>query len=324
MGDVNGNPYEDKPMGGFDMTQAGWTCALELAPDRSTTSGSPTTLSDAIRRGADLRVYTEWRVEEHLVPYGDLPPRPENDGVIQEIIDFRQTFLLDDCHVAAITTLRQPLAPTVGFNGRQPKMSFFLYNMNGQQCCASLVLDDASTAVGQPGTRQLRPVPPNMPKMSAEEVFDLGTTAPSRNFIYDMEVYRFWVRDEWSEIFAHDSDGSVTFGDFEAVKQAQAGGRELKVAIRNLCGDLGAGPGHEVFSLLGSSFLHTRRNFYEVATHPMVRVAPAIPLRYASFNWDVCWAFLRTDGFASLRSLNPYTRVCGDQETRFACRWFVR
>ena len=306
------------------MTQSPWTCALELGPDRSTTSGSPTTLSDAIRRGADLRVYTEWLVEEHLVPYGDIPRRPQNDGVIQEITDFRQTYLLDDAHVVGITTLRQPLAPTVGFNGRQPKMSFFLYNMDGQQCCASLILDDMSTVAAQPGTRQLRKPPPDMPKMSIEEIFDAGTTAPSRNFIYDMEVYRFWVRDEWTEILAHDSEGNITAGDFEAVQQAQAAGREIKVAVGNLCSDLGTGPKHEVFSLLGSSFLHTRRSFYEAATHPIVRVAPAIPLRYASFNWDVSWAFLRTDGFAVLRSLNPYTRVFSDRETHFSCRWFVR
>ncbi len=306
------------------MTQSGWTCALELAADRSVTAGSSKSLSDAVRRGADLRVYTEWLVEEHLVPYGDVPRRPENDGVIQEIIDFRQTCLLNDYHVAAMTTLRQPLAPTMGFNGRQPKMSFFLYNMDGWQCCASLLLDDASSAVAQPGARELRPALPNMPKMSEEEVFDAGTTAPSRNFVYDMEVYRFWVRDEWTEILAHDSEGNVTAGEFEFVKQAQVDGRELKVAISNLCSDLGAGRKHEMFTLLGSSFLHTRRNFYEVATHPMVRVAPAIPLCYASFNWDVCWAFLRTDGFAVLRSLNPYTRAFSDRETRFACRWFVR
>ena len=306
------------------MTQSGWTCALELAPDRSITSGSPSSLSDAIARGADLRVYTEWRVEEHLVPYGDLPSRPENNGVIQEIIDFRQTYLLDNCHVAAITTLRQPLTPTVGFNGQRPKMSFFLYNRSGEQSCASLALDGELAAWAQPGSRQMRPPPSDMPKMSVEELYDVGTAAPSRNFIYDMEIYRFWVRDEWTEILAHDCKGNITAGDFEAVKRAQSSGRELKIAISDLCSDLGAGPNHEVFSLLGSSFLHTQRNFYEAATHPIVRIAPAIPLRYASFNWDVCWAFVRTDGFAALRLLNPYTRAFSDRETRFACRWFVR
>jgi len=306
------------------MTGSAWTCALELAPDRSTISGSSTLLSDAIRRGADLRVYTEWRVQEHLVPYGDVPYQPENEGVIQEIIDFRQTYLIDDRHVAAVTTQRQPLAPTVGFNGCQPKMSFFLYNMDGQQCCASLVLDDASTASAQPGTRQMHTSRSTMPKMSAEEIFDANTTGPSRNFIYDMEVYRFWVRDEWTEIFAHDSDGGVTFGNFEAIKQAQAQGREMKVAIRDLCADLGGGLTHEVFALLGSSFLHTVRNFYEASTHPIVRIASAIPMRYASFNWDVIWAFLRSDGFAVLRSMNPYTRQFSDRNGRFACRWFVR
>ncbi|MBI4025709.1 MAG: hypothetical protein HY360_12065, partial [Verrucomicrobia bacterium] len=51
---------------------------------------------------------------------------------------------------------------------------------------------------------------------------------------------------------------------------------------------------------------------------------PAVPLRYASRNWDLSWVFLRTDGFAILRTLDPYTRTFRDHETRLACRWFAR
>ena len=48
---------------------------------------------------------------------------------------------------------------------------------------------------------------------------------------------------------------------------------------------LGDGPGHEVFTLLGSGFFHTRMRLYDALTHPLVRVAPQIPLVYRSFYW---------------------------------------
>jgi hypothetical protein len=160
--------------------------------------------------------------------------------------------------------------------------------------------------------------------MSAEELFDQETSAPSRNFIYDMEVYRFWVCDNWTEVFAHDHEGRVTSGSFAAVEQANWQGRELKVAIRDLCRDRGEGFPHEVFTCTGSSWVHSRLRRYEAQTHPILRVAPAIPLQFASRNWDVVWVFLRTDGFAVVRALDPYTRTFRDHEARFACRWFVR
>lgn len=306
------------------MNPSPWTCALQLAPDRRVTGGSYTELAAAIRNAADLRIYTEFRHEEHIAPFKDgAPTEPEKAGLIREVIDFRETVLLDDRHVAAMTLLRQPLEPTHGFNGTQPRMAFFLYNMDGQQACANLMLDDMQPT-GTVGAREVTPTPDNMPKLSPTESFDLGTLAPSRNFIYDMEVYRFWVRNDWEEVLAHDAYGHVERGSFAALEQAQIEGRELKVGMRELCADLGDGPGHEVFSLLGSGFVHTALGFYEVLTHPLVRVAPAIPLVYGSRGWDVSWVFLRTDGSAVRRTLDPYTRTFADQEIRLACRWFVR
>jgi len=63
---------------------------------------------------------------------------------------------------------------------------------------------------------------------------------------------------------------------------------------------------------------------YDALTHPLVRVAPAIPLEYHSNGWDVAWVFLRTDGQATVRRLDPYTRTFSDVLARFACRWFAR
>lgn len=56
----------------------------------------------------------------------------------------------------------------------------------------------------------------------------------------------------------------------------------------------------------------------------MVRIAADIPIRYRSGNWDVAWGFLRTDGGAQVRRIDPYTRQWDDRPARFACRWFVR
>ena len=299
----------------------GWTCELELASDRSIRTGSPEALAAAIGRGADLRIYTEFVFEEHIRPGGD--GDPQHDGLIREVIDFRETMLVGDTRVAGVTTLRQPLEPPFGFNGTQPKMSYFLYQSDGLQACANLVLDDAPPT-GDPGTRRDAPTPDDMPKMSPEVLYDQGTTGPSRNFVYDMETYRYFVRDDWEELLAADVDGRPVRGSVDAIEAAQIAGRELKVGIRDLNADLGAGPRHEVFSLLGSGFFHTRMRAYDALTHPLVRIAPADPLEYRSFGWDVAWVFVRTDGHAVVRVLDPYTRRFGDRPGRYALRWFAR
>jgi hypothetical protein len=190
------------------------------------------------------------------------------------------------------------------------------------------VLGEAPDPAVEPGGRTIEPTPADMPKMGDQEFFDIGTTGPSRNFVYDMETYRYIVRDDWQEILAHDADGRVASGSFDALEAAQIAGREIKVAVSDLCADLApAGadpPPHEVFTLLGSGFVHARAGLYVTLTHPLVRVAPSIPVRYSSGGWDVAWVFLRTDGQARIRRIDPYTRQWEDRPARFACRWFVR
>lgn len=306
------------------MPQSAWTCALELRPDRTIAAGSFESLASAIRRGADLRIYTEFLFEEHIVPGGD--GHAERNGLIREVIDFRETFLIDDRHVAAVTPLRQPLHPPFGFNGLQPKLSLFLYNMDGQQACANLLLDN--TAALAPGSFEEMPAPADMPKMSSMVVFDGNTTGPSRNFIYDMEVYRFFVRDEWEEVLAYDAEGGVTGGSPEQLEAAQIAGKEIKVGIRDLCSDLAADAApplpHEVFTHVGSGFYHVPQRLYNALTLPVVRIAPAIPLLYGNANWDISWIYLRTDGHATRRDLNPCTRKFQDVPARYACRWLAR
>ncbi len=308
-------------------TQPAWTLALELAPERSVRAGSKAAVAAAIGRGADLRVYTEFLFEEHILPGGN--GDPSQDGLIREVIDFRETILVGDTHVGAVTTQRQPLEPPFGFNGTQPRMSFFMYTTDGDQALAGLVFGGVSGAPA-PGERMVEPPPPDMPKMGPQEFFDLGTSAPSRNFVYDMETYRYFVRYDWEEILAHDADGQATAGSFDALEAAQMAGREIKVGILDLAADLAGDPAsrpsapHTVFTPVGSGFLHTGPRVYAALTHPLVRIAAADPLRYRSGNWDVAWVFLRTDGHAVVRTLEPYTRTWADRPARFACRWFAR
>lgn len=298
-----------------------WKCALELSPDRTVQAGGHAELCAAIERGADLRIYTEFLFEEHIAPgwTGDA----EFNGLIREVIDFRQTMLVDDRHVAAVTTMRQPLHPPFGFNGTQPKMSFFLYNMDGQQACANLELDDVECAAIAGKCEEIPP-PTGMAKMSAMQVFDGDTCGPSRNFIYDMEVYRFFVRDDWELIYAHEGDGTPRAGNVSAIEQAQLAGREIKVGIRDLNSEWNTGLAHEVFSQVGSGFYHCGPRVYACSTHPIVRVKPGIPVVYSSQGWDVCWVFLRSDGQSVIRRLDPVTRKFADHEQQLACRWFAR
>jgi hypothetical protein len=314
-------------------TTHGWTTALELRPDRSIASGSTQALVDALARGADLRMYTEFVFEEHIEPGWTGDPRLR--GPIREVIDFRETIIVDGRHAAGMTTLRQPLHPPFGFNGTDAKMAYFFYTSDADQARANLLIAgpeaDAARSPGapSPGGRVINPPAPDMPKMSPEEAFDLGTLGPSRNFVYEMDVYRFIVRDDWEEILAHDADGTVTGGSIDALEAAQIAGRELKVAIRGLAADVAASVSlppvdHEIVTNLGSGFFHTSPRLYNALTHPIVRVAPAVPLRYRSRGWDLVWVHLRTDGRATVRRLDPWTQAWTDTPARLAARWFAR
>ena len=217
------------------MPEPGWSMASS-SPGSSVRAGSKAASPRPIGRGADLRVYTEFLFEEHILPGGN--GDPTQDGLIREVIDFRETILVGGGHVGAITTQRQPLEPPFGFNGTEPRMSFFMYTSDGDQALAGLVFGGVEGAPA-PGERTVDPPPADMPKMGPQEYFDLGTSGPSRNFVYDMETYRYFVRDDWEEILAHDADGRVTAGSFDALEAAQIAGREIKVGIRDLAADLG-------------------------------------------------------------------------------------
>jgi hypothetical protein len=89
-----------------------WTCVLELDATRSVVAGSENTLVDAIRRGADLRIGTEFLHNEHIDVHSESAER------IREVAEF----------------------------GARPSMSFFLYNQNGRQAVARPYLGSREAA----------------------------------------------------------------------------------------------------------------------------------------------------------------------------------
>lgn len=296
-----------------------WREALVLNGSREVTAGSTATLAAAIRRGADLRVYTEFRHNEHV------DPKSANRELIQEVTDFRITTLLEDRWVAGIINLRQPISLPDGF-GPRPSMSFFLYNQNGDQAIARPFLDGGPT----PGAMGPAPLDDHaeMPKYHQFDAWDTGTNAPSSNFVYDFETYRFKVCDDWTEVLSCSADGRVVSGSVEELATEFAQGREVKVGIAGLGTDLtlpgDAAVAHEVFVQCGSCYYYTERRQFMAAAQPVVRVAPAIPLRYRSKGWDFGWLMPRSDGHVARWLVDPYTLKYQRSESRHALRWFVR
>ena len=296
-----------------------WNCVLELNTERQTVAGSEKALADAIRRGCDLRVYTEFIHNEHIDVTSDSTER------IREVAEFGVTYLLADSWTAGVMSLRQPVSLPDGF-GPRASMSFFLYNQNGQQAIARLHLD------GQQTTQNLgAPQIDNhidMPKYHAQDGWNRQTNAPSQNFIYDFDLYRFYVRDEWREVLSHDADGAVQSGSVHDLADAFSQGCEVKVGVRGLCGNLAEDStpvvDHEVFVQTGSCYYYTAQQLFIAGTHPTIRVKPALPLVYTSRGWDFGWLMVRTDGLVVYRRCDPYTLAFEDITGNYAVRWFVR
>ncbi len=280
-----------------------WTCALELDANRRATAGSAVALADAVRRGADLRIRTDFVHNEHI------EPGSANGEIIREVSEFRVTYLIDDRWAAGIMTLRQPINPPIGF-GPRPSMSFFLYNMDGGQAIARPFLDSVPAA-GTPGPAPLDDHA-DMPKYHQRDSWDAATNAPCQNFVYDFHRFEFLVSDTWREV------------DVDGLTDAFQRGTPVKVAIRDLCADLGDGPTHEVFVHICSGFSYPESARFCGETQPLVRARPAVPLQYASQNWDFGWAIARTDGFVEYLRCDPYTLAFSRRQGAYALRWFIQ
>ena len=301
-----------------------WKVALELNEQRLPVQGNAELLGQAIRRGADLRVGTAFRHHEHI------DTSSTNDELILEHMDFRITYLIEDRWVAGIENLRMPVALPDRF-GPRASMSFFLYNQDGNQAIARPYLDGqscleppaAATSSHVTGVQPALGRDPLMPRMHVLSVADTETNAPSQHFIYEFDYYRYLVCDRWREVLAHDEQGAVRSGSFANLVSAVRAGKEVKVAIRGLCDDLGPGLDHEVLVHIGPCYEYTRSGFLVAAAQPLVRVRPVIPLMYSSRAWDFGWVIVRSDGLVARWLCNPYNLHFSKSSTRHALRWFV-
>ena len=270
--------------------------------------------STAIGRGADLRIYTEFLYEEHILPGGgdDRSGRPDPRGHRLPRDDPRRRTRTWPRSRPCASRWSRRTASTAPTRRCRSSCTRWTASRRWPTSCSATRRRPSC----RPGERTVEPTPADMPKMGDQEFFDVGTTGPSRNFVYDMETYRFIVRDEWQEVLAHDADGRVTAGSFAALEEAQIAGREIKVGIR----DLGRRPRDGGDRRVAHEVVHARRVRLPPRpgravrhAHPSPRPdrAGAIPLRYRSGNWDVAWVFLRTDGQAHVRRIDPYTRAVG-------------
>jgi len=239
------------------------------------------------------------------------------------VMDFRITYLVDDRWVAGIENLRVPIALPDGFGPRE-SMSFFLYNQDGHQAIARPFFDQRP-ATGKPGISPINEWP-EMPKYHELESFDAETDAPSSNFIYDFNYFRFFVRVHWRQVYSADADGNVIDGDVNALATAAEEGAEVKVAIRGLCRDLAndaTATDHEVFIHVGACYYYTDQGLFIASANPVVRTRPSTPLGYASCAWDFGWLKTRTDGHVALWLCDPYTLKFRRETGRYSIRWFV-
>lgn len=288
-----------------DHTQPGdWRSVLELNSSRQIVSGDPAALREAIRSGADLRIATGFVHNEHIDVTSDIAEP------VREVSDFPVTYLIEDRWAAGIMTLRQPVVLSHEGFGR-PSMSFFLYNEDGQQAIARPYLDG-----GGP-----EPVADHsaMTKYHELDAHDQDTTAPSSNFVYEFDHFRYLVRNAWREVLHHDADGTVLAGSFaELVAASDAGGR-VKVGVRGLA----EGVDHELFVELGPHYHYTERRIFVGESRPVVRVETAVPLTYGPSNWDFGWLLVRTDGRCHYLRYDPATLAPAQVERTLELRWFI-
>lgn len=299
-------------------------CVLALDMQRKIVDGSPEQLRKATKNAANLRIYTEFKHNEHIDTSSD------NDEMIREVSDFPATYLIDDQWACGIMTLRQPVTLPDRF-GERASMSFFMYNENGLQACARPFLDHHGyVECGDlPPTAMFNSGKEEKPMIHMHEIDDIQDSANSniRNFIYDFYSYKFLVQDDWTEVLSHDENGNVISGSAKVLDEASSAGYDIKVGISGICNTL-CGENekikHELFIETGPHYYYSKTGFMVVETRPFVRVRPEIPMTYKKNNWDFGWTIARSDGHVAGLFYDPYTLKIHRTYSKHAMRWFVR
>ena len=331
-----------------------WSSCLTLGQDREPTSGSATKLADAVACGADIRVVTHFRHNEHV------DASSSNDELVLEPSSFPVTIALFSADstegtgdstartpswTAAVMLARQPVNPNDasgagGFNGSGASLSLFMYNQNGQQARAVVQMNKeayvaATTRSAEPPSGEFAPGD-KYPKqlldgmMEIQSEHDFGTLAPSSNFIYKFQSYEFFAATRWEMALQTSASGAVLGGSFEALASASAAGSRVKLGVRRFAAELAGDSSccdHEFFVECGWCFYYPKSAKFSAATQLCVRVAPddcSGPVVYRSGRWDLGWLFAETSGHCCFRRLDPYTLAWEDRVCSYELRWFVQ
>jgi len=296
-----------------------WKSVYELDKARKPSGGSPAALADAVRRGADVRTFTTFDWVDHM---GTLSP---DQGLVEETMDWRIVYLIEDRWTACVMSLRYPANAGLGF-GKDPSLSFFMYNQDFQFGIARAFFGEAKGIKRNTLFSDL--VDDKHSLYRVIDTADQDTISPSHNATYDFNVNKWLVRDDWQELLSHDAEGRVVSGSLRELTDAFRAGCSIKVAVRGLCRELykSGEPAldHEVFVELGSMYNHKERGFFSGESLPLVRIAPAIPMRYTSGNWNCGWILPRTDGIVYHLVVDPITRDVQHPHARYPIRWFAR
>ena len=287
---------------------------LVLNPQRKAIKGSTRLLNNRLAAGGDLRICTGFIHNEHI------DPRSRDSQLIEETSTFAETVIIDGKWSAFFMTLRQPVHLRKGF-GYPNALSLFLYNQDGRQGIARLVMDGTIDKTVKRDSEH-----GGYPKMVTLGINDEQTAGISKNFIYDFENFDFIVSNCYREVYAHNRDGRRTFGSKEALAKAYRNGRGIKLAVKGLSKVLWGNTGHEdeIFIHCGSSYYYTKDRLMFTNTLPFVSVPADIPLTYKPKSFRYCWIIARSDGRLEVRAYNVFKNTWETRAARLPLRWFAQ
>lgn len=287
--------------------------AMTLNPKREIVQGSVEKLNGLIAAGADLKVSTGFTFNEHI----DI--NAKDDQTVIETSTFAQTVIIDNHWSAAFMTLRQPVELPHGF-GHANSLSLFLYNQNGLQAMAKLILDGQVEKALNHDTDDFGYVKNHLISMS-----DQGTLGVSRNFIYDFDFMAFSLDDTYKELYANSKEGLCVGGSIDVMAEAYAKGRGIKLAVSDLSEALWGKSSHsdEHFLPCASSYYLTREKVMITNSLPFISVPADIPLTYKTRSYKYCWLVARSDGRVEIRSYSPFENKWLTQAMRTKLRWFA-
>lgn len=287
---------------------------LSLNAQRKIVHGSTRLLNRKLAGGADLRISTGFRHNEHI------DPASPDDQLVNETSTFAETVLIDGKWSAGFMTLRQPVQLLRGF-GEANALSLFVYNQDGSQGLARLGLDGTIDRTVRRDFEEDAGA-----KTRTFAIHDEKTAGVSTSFIYEFENFDFFVTDSYRELYAHDRNGRRTNGRLGDLERAYRRGRGIKLAVKGLSEVLWGDTGHvdEIFLHCGSSYHYTESRMMITSSLPFVSVPADIPLAYKPRSFLYCWIVARSDGHLEVRTFDVFKRRWKTRSARLPLRWFAQ